>query len=146
MIEPDRGQKDLDLDDGNPPLKLWYTPGAVRLLCKAIGQEELPLGRILELLTQHMTPKTLPHYIWAGLLWHNRKAVVETIQERIDWCPRPLDQITFDVQVILYLGLTGKALVDTGGDDAKSPDPEAPAVSGRGKTPSDSPSAKSVIQ
>ncbi len=144
MIEPDRGKVDLDLADGKTPLKLWYTPGAIRLLCKALGID-LPLGRVLELLTKHLTPASLATFIWAGRLWEDRKLSVEPIVERLDWCALPLEQLTAEVQTIVYLGLTGRA-ISVGGADERT-DPKAPtAEPGAGTMPSDSPSAKPVIQ
>ncbi len=144
MIEPDRGKVDLDLADGKTPLKLWYTPGAIRLLCKALGVD-LPLGRVLELLTKHLTPASLATFIWAGRLWEDRKLSVEPIVDRLDWCARPLEQLTAEVQTIVYLGLTGRMINEE--VVAESPDPKAPTVeTGAGTTPSASPSAKPVIQ
>jgi hypothetical protein len=157
MIEPDRGKISLDLGDDGPPLVLWYTPGAIRMVCKAIGVDvarmvngvavqAVTLQSVHSLLLDHLKPDTIATFVWAGRLWEERKLKPDAIAERIDWSPVPLLELTRTVSEAVYLGLTGKSLGESGGD-AEPTDPEKPAaVNGAGKMPSASPSAKPVIQ
>jgi len=141
MIEPDRGKFELDLGDGGEKVVLWYPPGALRALCKEL-QLELPLSKILELVEVHLTPTTLPWFVWAGLLWSDRKRKVEPIEERLWATQRGLGEICNEVRNAIFFGIEGKtveqALVEA---RAKRKGPQPPTeMDGAGKTPSDSPS------
>jgi len=142
MIPPDRNRVDLDVGDNGTLLKLWYTPGAIRLLCKAL-EVDVPLTRVNDLLLSHMKPETLAVFVWAGRLWEDRKTALEPMVDRIDWSPRPLLELTHDVTRAVYLGLTGKDIDEEPEGGAQYPQKPA-ETRGNGAMPSDSPSANLV--
>jgi hypothetical protein len=142
MIDADRGKVELDLQDGEPALVLWYPNGALRAIEKAIGKH-MTFGKQLgESLDANLTTDTLPVYVAAGRLWEDRNFKPDAhLRERLDWTRRPVAEIYQVVSRAMYAGLTGE-------EPRKPADPPVPEVttqpslngSGAGVTSSNLPS------
>lgn len=143
MIDVDRGRVELDLGDDGPKITLWYPPGALAALGKAL-ELGLPITRLHELHERHLTEVTLARFIWAGSLWANRKQAIEPIEERIWNARRSLADILSDVRSAIFYGIEGKT-VDQAVEEAKArratgPQQPAAEASGPGTMPSAPPS------
>lgn len=131
LIEPRRGQRDLDLGDGKTPLKLWYPPGAIYRLLEEL-KVDIPFHRLSEL-NDHLTPRTLPIFLWAGRLWEDRDLKVQEIRERVDWAPVSLVKVNQVVQEAM-----GASMLAQDQEEETGPDPTKPPPTddGGGATPS----------
>lgn len=138
MIHPDRGKLELSLGDDKPTLELWFSNAALVAICDRAGFE-VPLSESMRLVDEHLIPRNLAIYIWAGCLRRNLEIPFEEIQDRVRWTTRPTLEILKDVRRALILGLVGKDPEK----EREEADPPKPAVNGAGGPPSVSPSASS---
>lgn len=144
MIPSDRGRVMLDLEDGQPPLKLWYPHLAMEAIDSALGVSTpyADSGRFVEEL---LTPRALPIFIWAGRLWEDENLQLDVIKKRMRKNERPQLLVVKEVRRALVLSLSGKdpdAEAPTEEEDEPA-DPPPPTMNGAGVTPSGSPSVSS---
>jgi hypothetical protein len=148
MIGPDRFKVELDLEDERPPLVLWFTNKALRVISEKL-KFDLPLGNAYDVLAEHLLITTQATYIWAARLWENPGITEKEISERLDRSPlhsnARADVVTRGMWLAVY-GITPEEAMEkikAARDAAATDPPEPTALNGTGTTASSSPSVNS---